>query len=143
MNTTRGRLSPVRILFGIVLGSLVSALWLASGLFFYFLEWNLRELAVSIAVFFGMVAATFIFLGVPAYLVARKIRSISLALGAGFGLLLGLVGGLEFGSGGSTEDLVPTTLIFGLSGSVAALVFLLVVGRQSRFSPSPLSPWKR
>jgi hypothetical protein len=130
MNQTSGRLSPVRLLLGVVLGSLVSAFWLASGLFFYFFEWSLRELAVAIAVFFGMVAASFIFLGIPAYVVGCRLSSNSLGLGTGFGLLLGLAGGLEFGSGGATEDLIPTTLIFGLSGSVAALVFLFVVGRR-------------
>jgi hypothetical protein len=108
----------------------VSALWLASGLFFYFLEWSTGELVVAIVVFFGVVAATFTLLGVPAYLVVCRIGSNSFALGAGFGLLLGLVGGLEFGSGGATEDLVPTALIFGLSGSVAAMVFLFVVGNR-------------
>lgn len=133
MNTTSGRLSPVRILFAVVLGSLVSALWLATGLFFYFLEWSLRELVVSIAVFFGMVAASFVVLGVPAFLLGCRTRANSFALGAGFGLLLGLVGGLEFGSGGAPEDLVPTTAIFALSGSVAAVVFLFVVGKRREF----------
>jgi hypothetical protein len=122
-----------RIVTGSIFGAIAGAIWIAlsilvssqgGGQRFHDKNSSFAEFIVSSLIFFGLIFAIFVIIGIPAYLMGKVAGFNKLIPGVILGFVLGMLGSVGFGIDASPRNLLYGASTFGVAGILAAAIFL-------------------
>lgn len=129
----RGHRLLLKLVVSAIVGSLAGALWLTgAGIVIHSYGPLQTANVIAFGILFGLVLGCFVGIGIPAYLLASRVKVAGPASGVSFGIGLGMLVAIGFGCCATLGDWVWSLILLGLAGAISSFVFLASMGHLRR-----------